>query len=444
VYPLVHWHRFIVVQTCSAGLNDDSDVFRRFYGKTRLFFVMLRRRCAMFTYRVMRAAYPVLWMALVFVSLVCRRSYSQVADALPLDDPNAVVRTVLAAVKAIELPAIGRGTATMVTEGYDKDLDGKELIVDFVFKDQKSRRDIFESSDGSRGRRWYAQATSDKFHLNVNPENAAVDRPDSFTRRIPRDFHPEAFMRFMDTPLAELLEALLKSGVDLSVTLDGEGILHVGCAGHVVMPARGEEYDSALQYSFDTQKGLRPVLYRVTLTYPDKEDDEINKLRWAKFDSVWYVSHVEHSVQGENFTKNVEFTVKSFDSNPEVSDKEFTLDGLGIPHGMLVFDSVAGVQYRYGSPPPEALEDLEKPLAEADFVQRIREHQGDVASQPVDANAQQRLSDPNHALAVDETHADSLWPRGIVTASIVVLIGVVVCLGYRYAVARAESGRKTG
>ena len=92
--------------------------------------------------------------------------YAQVENALPLDDPMAVVRTVLSTVKSIESPVSGRGTVIMTTENYAVGLDGKELIVDFAFKEQKSRTDIFESSGGSKGPRLQARVKSDKYDFN--------------------------------------------------------------------------------------------------------------------------------------------------------------------------------------------------------------------------------------------------------------------------------------
>lgn len=376
------------------------------------FFVSDVRRCVMREYRIIRTASWFFSIGLVAAFLVCRLSYAQVENALPLDDPMAVVRTVLSAVKSIESPVSGRGTAIITTEKYSPNLDGKELIVDFAFKEQKSRTDIFESSGGSKGSRLQGRIKSDKYDFNYysytkegwGSAEILRARGHREIRGIGEDFHPEVFKKLKSYSLVYWLETFLKAEefeIDVSARLAGEGILHIVGRGHIVDSTRSREYDHEIQLSFDTQKELVPVLCRSTFEHPEKTTSTIVKLQWAKFNSLWYVSRAEHSsVHAGDFQRRVYITVKNFSPNVKVSDKEFTLNGLGIPDGVLVRDRVEGVTYRYGTTVNHLETGNDK--------------------------------DVSVTTTTDQMQTRKLWPSGIVIAGIVVFIGVVAFIGYRY------------
>ena len=298
----------------------------------------------------------------------------------------------------------------MTMEKCVPNLDGKELIVDFAFKEQKSRTDIFESSGGSKGSRLQGRVKSDKYDFNYYSYthegwgSASIYRTKGH-RAMGQDFdfHPEVFKRLKGYSLIHWLETFLKAEefeIDVSARLDGEGILHIVGRGHIVDSTRSIEYDHEIQLSFDTQKELVPVLCRNTLIYPEKTTHTIYKFQWAKFNSLWYVSRAEHSIHAGDFQRRVYITVKNFSPNVKVSDKEFTLNGMGIPDGVLVGDRVAGVFYRYGT----TVNHLETGNDE----------------------------DVSVTTTTDQMQTRTLWPSGIVIAGIVVFIGVVAFLGYRY------------
>ena len=284
-------------------------------------------------------------------------SYAQGPDKLPLDDPNAVIRVLLSAVKAIEQPATGRGTATMKIENIGVPFEGKDLTVDFAFKDQKSRVDIFESEADGRGSRLQAIAKSDKGFLNVLQHEVFVDRIEFYPDNVGRDFHPDTFFTFLGgMSLVEWFEYQLDPPEPrvISVELDHDDILSVSVRIHVVVPKRpgraAKEYDSEVTIRFDTQEGLRPVFFEDKSTYSDGSwRARRANLQWAKFGSTWYVSAFECNNLPSNHRHTVG-TVKKFSSNVEVSEKEFTLDGMDVPDGIRVNDMIAGVHYRYTAP----------------------------------------------------------------------------------------------
>lgn len=393
--------------------------------------------------------------SLVIACFACRPSYAQGEKESSVEDVKAIIRRVIPALEALEaqLPVTGRGTATMETENYLGWLDGKELTVDFVFKGQNSRWDIFEWVGGSKDSRLRARVASDKYYISLVSDDSVTMNPARRHDAIRNDFHPTTFLRFKDYPLRRWLQGTLEYDFVAdpeqyaSAKLDDKDILHIVSGGPVTSP-KGEGLSSEYQMSLDTKRGLIPVLLRSTTKSPERTGSSIIRLEWAQYDSAWYVSRVEYSVEPGNLLHRV-FKIKNFSPNVEVSDEEFTLNGLNIPDGMLVHDRLAGVSYGYGTPDSH-IEDLEKVLEETHFVQQIQSQQPALGSQTVDVNAEKQPADQNQLQAtvdesvqstgVDDTHADSLWPRGLVIASVVVaLVGGVAFLGYKHAVARARS-----
>ena len=327
--------------------------------------------------------YLSLCLVLVVVSMICRPCLAQEADALPLDDPKAVLEKVISALKNLELPARGRGTAVMLTENYREWLDNTELIVDFVFTEQLSRTDIFEASGGIAGSRLFAQAVSDESEVSVHRDGVAAGR----RRRhldIGLDFKPEVFMHFKGTALTKRLQDFLlffdRPGVDTSVKLDDKGILHLVAGGHVVDTARGKEYDNEVQYRFDTRKGLLPVYYSDEFRYADPNRwirSEV-RLDWTEYNSTWYPSRVERVLQPGNRDHRT-IVIESF--TPDVKEEQFMMDWLDIPDGLSV---IGARKERWYKSPLRSVEDPEIPLDEIDFVRELRERQSSVASK-VDA-----------------------------------------------------------
>jgi len=338
---------------------------------------------------------------LVVAFLVCRLSYAQVENALPLDDPNAVVRAILSALQAMEQPVTGRGRAVMRIENYLEEYENKELIALFVFRDQKSRVDIFESNGaGGVGSRLRARAKSDKAYCETVSDSAWIELPKRYDHAVGKDFHPATFFDFLGASLEKTLKnQLTNPNLKKSVELNQEGILCLFSSAHAGV-RRGKDYNEEIQLGFDTQKGLRPVCYERIFRCSDGSWSarKVN-LQWARFDSAWYVSAFEYSELPSNHLQVVG-TVESFSPNAKVSDEEFTLESLGVPDGALVVDEIAGVRYRYGT----TVNHLETGNDE----------------------------DVSVTTTTDQMQIRTLWPSGIVIAGIVVFIGVVAFIGYRY------------
>ncbi|MBN2313158.1 MAG: hypothetical protein JXM79_04470 [Sedimentisphaerales bacterium] len=294
--------------------------------------------------------YRILLIALIISCFISQISYSKVAEPLPLDDPNAVAQMVLSAMKNVQFPKSGRGTATMKTEKYSKDLDGKELTVEFSFEGKNSRTDIFESKEGIKGSRLKSTIISEKYHISLSGEIATINRTRSHYDYC-RDFHPEVFMAFKGYQLTKLLgDFVAHPEVNRTVKLDGNGILHIIAQGHVVNPATHDEYDHKFHFAFDTQRALLPVFYCSAMRHePNDWGRTEAKLEWKKYGSEWYASRVEYGMKPSDTVHRIA-TIKSFKPNVEIPDEEFTLAGMEIPDGFRVVDRVSGLAYIYTKP----------------------------------------------------------------------------------------------
>jgi t-SNARE complex subunit (syntaxin) len=208
--------------------------------------------------------------------------------------------------------------------------------------------------------------------------------------------------------------------------------------GHVVNSVTGQGYDNEIQYSFDTEKGLLPVVYRNTFKYPERTSTSTVNLQWAKYGSAWYVSRAEYRVQPKTNKQKV-ITIKKFSPNVDVAQDEFKLTSIGISDGTEVVDKVAGITYLYGAS-TALLEDLERPLEEAEFVQSIEEQDPELVSQTTDANVSKERTDRSQAnikevdsasskMAV-QADARSSWTKRILVTCIIFIVGIVVFFAY--------------
>ena len=304
-------------------------------------------------YQIIQIIYKRCFIVLTIIFLSCYSSYGQVTPALPLNDPNAVLKIVLSAMKNYNLPQSGRGTATMtmIKPEFNKELfDGKESIANFEFKGKLSRTDILDASVDAKEIRLQTSIVTDKQILSFTPtyKSARIDNVQDHDR-IGLDFHPNVFMDFLSGSLAKLLNGLMKHPPAYASTeVDANGILHYIAGAHLEQD--GEGFDQEIKLSFDTHKELLPVSCFMENKYadPNKNWGSESIFEWAQFDSVWYPKQAESFVQPGK-RKHVVFKVQYFVPNAEISDDEFTLQGIGIHDGIMLTDSILHKVYIYGS-----------------------------------------------------------------------------------------------
>jgi len=381
----------------------------------------------------------VLWGA-VFVFVLS--TASSTAAQVQVDEPREMLRRLIQAIEAIENPETGRGSVLLKMHDYEGD---REKIMDFVFKDRLSRSDRFAYASGRRGEREVCWAVGRKCSVVCNDFNAVVQvHPQKeFHRRFGYDFHPETFLCVLDDPLPEHLEALIKGPGNISIRFGNNSILHITAS------YKDEKIYACETISIDAAKGYRPVSWKEIMEYPNQPErnKETNcEIEWQKYGSTWYVKSAEFKaswtsrpqadppVKRKHYKRLVKLTVKEFHPDVEISDSEFTLEGLHLPQGMIVLDRVAGVHYRYGSG-LRGIEELEEPLLQAEFAKSIEKQ---LDTKDVDRNTtaidDRTESDKKTSISNEESMrkelADTLSPRTNKTVLVIVasFIGIALVL----------------
>jgi hypothetical protein len=275
---------------------------------------------------------------LILAAVAAPFCYAQEDVQLPLDDPNAVITKVLGALRQIKHPAAGRGKATMTLKDAETEDKDKKCVVDFVFKGPNSRADLLSKKESGSHERFLCEVNSPKAVIRVHSDVYIVS-PDLHYPMVGYDFRPGIFLRFGNDPVTKHLQLALKHPpVPRSLELDSKGILHL---------TTGKPSNMS-KVSFDTNKGFRPVFYEWRVTKDDGSwFADSTALQWAEYAGLWYVSRAELKTLPTRAVY-MTFAIDKFKPNAKVDDKEFTLDGLGLPDGFPVSDSIEGITYRYG------------------------------------------------------------------------------------------------
>ncbi len=295
---------------------------------------------------------------LVFaLAILAEPCYPQTSPGQPLEDPNAVVRSMLSAIQNPELVRAGRGTATILAYTPFPDEGNVPGTVDFAFQGPRSRQDYFASAGGTKGARLCAWAVTEKCTYHLGSRAAwviAADRP--LHKSVGHDFHPEVFMTLHGMETEFMLKQMLLPIRKLSGVADSNGVIHLTSQYRSDDP--NNRYTHTLRLSFDPGKGCHPVLLAMDTHFVDKTEKsgtQIMKVDWVKTGSGWYVSAADyktHAIAAPEKGVHTQFKVTHFDPNAVVSDAEFTWEGLGVPEGMTISDHVTRRPgYRYALRP---------------------------------------------------------------------------------------------
>lgn len=315
-----------------------------------------------------------------FISLQAPAFASQSSD-----ETIAVYKAAIEAFKAVEHPFTGKGSALVETYTRNNPSKTGKKKFDFMFKGDLSRSVRFGIKEGQLEQPEMLWATGKKCAVTYNYSGgASVQRypPRQFYHQLGYDFNPSTFMRYYLTPLDVQLERLLDGPSTLSAKMDSDGILHL------ISDYKDKNVNQQLVVSVNPNMGYRlvgslaimerfnqPSLYNYT---------DFLEVQWDKYESSWYVKSAKFasydgihspedraSLEPGNLRMSTTVTVTEFHPNVEISDSEFTLNGLKLPVGTPVVDKISGIIYRIGSG-PQSTDTLQKPLLEAESAKSIK------------------------------------------------------------------------
>jgi len=300
------------------------------------------------------------------------------------EDTIAVFKAAIEAFKAVEHPLTGKGTA--ISEMYDRHpkIGSSKKIVDFIFKGDLSRSTRFSMEKGKRDLREITWVVGEKCAVTRNYSGGtSVQRnpPHQFYHQLGYDFNPSTFMLCYSTPLTVHTERVLDGPATLSTKMDSNGILHL------ITDYKDQNTYQRQVISVDTNMGYRQVGFVSIMERfdrPDRNHTDFLEIQWDKYESSWYVKAAKFasyagihssedisSLDPGNLRRSTEVTITEFHPNVEITNSEFTLNGLKLPVGTPVVDRISGTKYKIDSG-PESTDMPKEPLLEAESAKSIK------------------------------------------------------------------------
>lgn len=160
-------------------------------------------------------------------------------------------------------------------------------------------------------------------------------------------------MQWYRIPLAVHTERLLAGPSTLSAKMDSDGILHL------ISDYKDQNVNQHSVVSVNPNMGYRLVgslAIMERFNQPFRNHTDFLEVQWDKYESSWYVKSAKwasyagiHSPEDrsslgtDNLRMSATVTVTEFHPNVEISNSEFTLNGLKLPIGTQVVDKISGI-----------------------------------------------------------------------------------------------------
>jgi len=364
------------------------------------------------------------------------------------EDTIAVFKAAIEAFKAVEHPFTGKGSALVETYARNNPLKTGEKKFDFMFKGDLSRSVRFGIKEGQLEQPEMLWATGEKCSVTYNYSGgASVQRypPSQFYHQLGYDFNPSTFMLWYRTPLTVHTERLLDGPSTLSAKMDSDGILHL------ISDYKDQNVNQQLVVSVNPNMGYRLVgslAIMERFNQPFRNHTDFLQVQWDKYETSWYIKSAKFasyagihspedraSLEPGNLRMSTTVTVTEFHPNVEISDSEFTLNGLKLPVGTPVVDKISGIIYRIGSG-PGSTEMPKEPLLEAESAKSIK-NQVDTKSIKQDTTDIDEQTEPEKETSISdeestqESIADTLnhqHTQRNVLLIIALFVGIIVVL----------------
>ena len=232
----------------------------------------------------------------------------------------------------------------------------EEFLVNFAFKGQSSRADLYEVVDRNPGNLLesliYTPETTFRY---VNGKYVKILTPPSMLHSYYKhgyNFHPEAIIRFDGIGFVKKVETFLKAAKTINTKSTDEDLFAIDIEGSKIYPH--DQYVATL--TLDPKANFRPVYYRI-----DGENTKagitghiLYEAEWKQYASIWYITDLRYETASSyneglkgHGKEMVDIHIENFDPKAEVKDSQFTLESLNIPIGTEVRDQKKGLVYKY-------------------------------------------------------------------------------------------------
>ena len=260
----------------------------------------------------------------------------------------------------------GRGVAHFheiekKSEEKDKwEQEEEERIIQFQFKADLSRSDIFSGRKGKVKQLEWIFAENSEYGIRYNSDDLSIEdnKIGIFHRELGYDMHPDTFNSIYGIELSEFLRRLIKwakkEGLHPSTTLSDDGILQLAFV-HTTTDKK-----VTLQERIDMGPPARVLSFIETEeNYNEKHTKENRQYRvdWQWYLEQCYIKNVECTEEDIEFDleKNPKqprhrymqqrLEVLAYESSVSISDREFTLLGLPLNSDMDIWDSINKSEY---------------------------------------------------------------------------------------------------
>jgi len=393
----------------------------------------------------------------VLLPIVLIHATSSALAAEASEETIATFQAAIEAFKAVEHPGTGKGSALVETYVRNIPLMTGEGEVDFIFKGDLSRSIKSSMKEDKQKQPEVLWAVGEKCAVTYNYSrgHASVQRnpPLQFYHQLGYDFNPSTFMLSYSTPLAVHFERVLSGPATLSAKMDNNGILHL------ISDYKDQNTYQRQVISVDPNMGYRLVgslAIMERIDRPSRNHTDFLEVQWDKYETSWYIKSAKfasyagiHSPEDrtslgtDNLRMSTTVTVEEFHSNVEISDSEFTLNGLELPVGTPVVDRISGTNYRILSE-PLSIDMPKEPSLEAEFPKSVKnEVNSNNVEQDTTAIEEQQIdeqTEPEKGMSTSneestqETLADALSDRNkhrnvlMIVAFVGIILVIVVGL----------------
>ncbi len=309
--------------------------------------------------------------SIVIILTITQTLFSQ----QPAIDTDEMIDKIVASQKAeLEKFKQGFGNCTMTTISKKNNTDPitEKANVNFYFKGLATRTDIEHITDVAgqdnysevdTGKVWYRYSKS--FGVATVKES---DANENNGRELSRDFHPDVYYEYLGGLTLPTFFNKARERCDIKFNFTKEGL--VECTSKYGYNSDGNMPPTAttsmFQVLFDPVHSYRPVKWDYEQKNGGFQGEYIKierAIKWQDMNDSYYPSSVTNSETNINSTERIENMSKNniqlpksstsevrieninVKLNTPVSDKTFTLEGMGLKNGTLVTDKIKGITY---------------------------------------------------------------------------------------------------
>jgi len=245
----------------------------------------------------------------------------------------------------------GRGTARVEIKD---DLGERRHFFHFAFSGSYSRSQRYALADDQKPGPFEISWIAGPDNLIAGGIVISDSRPPREFYRVPGyDFHPATFLSPQAQRSWSMRQTLLAWQKNCQ-TLEVDDSNDVIVSAHVVTKDVISEMYSV---TLDQEAGLLPKEYRMSYEHAKRpfinQDVQIRYV-WKKWQDKYYLSSMERIIHAfrpgsdEAFVGRTRIEIVDFVPLPQIDESEFSLDGLGLSDGFIVYDAEtkAAVPYR--------------------------------------------------------------------------------------------------